>query len=268
MELVERDLDENISVPISGEVGASRRYYVVDSSVDPSLEDVLDFLNESLPRNWGQLRLTSFSPQRIGKGLYEVDVEYGLQIRRFTGVPALESNTGPSSYTFSFSTGGATYQTKVAKEQTAYGTAPALVGNLINWNGQTADGVDIVGPRLQVTIRKRMVGAIITLAYIRTIVNLTGKTNHAVFMQFAPGELLFLGADGSMVPGADTELTFNFAASPNVSSATIDGQTVTDIGGHDYIWSFVLPGSQNIPDVKGVYKARLYDSGDFTQLRI
>ena len=268
MELVERDLDESIDVPISGEVGSTRRYYVLGNGIDPSMEDVVSFLNGSLPRTYGQLRLTGFNPQRIGKGLYEVDASYGLYVQRFTGVPALESNTGANSYTFTFSTGGATYRLMHAKEQTAYGTSPANIGDLINWNGQTADGIDVVGPKLTITIRKRMQGGIITLPYINTVVGLTGKTNNATYFGFAAGTLLFLGADGSMVPGGDTELTFNFSAAPNVASATVDGVTVTDIGGHDYIHAFVLPGSQGIPDVKGVYKARIYDSGNFADLRI
>lgn len=268
MELVERDLDESIDVPISGEVGSSRRYYVLGNGIDPSMEDVVSFLNTELPRTYGQLRLTGFNPQRVGKGLYEVDASYGLFVRRFTGVPALESNTGANSYTFTFSTGGATYRLMHAKEQTSYGTSPVDIGDLINWNGQTADGIDVVGPRLSITIRKRMQGGIITLPYIRTVVGLTGKTNNAAYFGFAAGELLFLGADGSMVPGGDTELTFNFAAAPNVASATINGETVTDIGGHDYIHTFVLPGSLGVPDVKGIYKARIYDSGNFADLRI
>lgn len=272
MELVERDLDENGSVPASGEVGFTRRFYVLGNGIDPSMEDVVSFLNTELPRTYGQLRLTGFDPSRIGKGIYEVDASYGLYVRRFSGVPALESNTGANSYTFTFSTGGATYKTTCAKEQTSYDiitSVPSVdIGDFINWNGQTADGIDIVGPKLTITIRKRMQGGIITLPYIRTVVGLTGKTNNAPYFGFAAGELLFLGADGSMVPGGDTELTFNFSAAPNVASATFNGVTVTDVGGHDYLHAFVLPGSLGVIDLKGIYKARLYDSGDFTQLRI
>lgn len=268
MELVERDLDESGNVPAGGEVGFTRRYYVLGNGVDPTMPDVISFLSNELPRTYGNLRLTGFDPSRLAKGLYEVDASYGMYVRRFSGVPALESNTGANSYTFSFSTGGATYKLMHAKEQTSYGTSPVDIGDLINWNGQTADGIDVVGPKLSITIRKRMQGAIITLPYIRTVVNLTGKTNNAAYFGFAAGELLFLGADGSMVPGGDTELTFNFAAAPNVASATINGETVTDIGGHDYIHTFALPGALGVPDVKGIYKARIYDSGDMTGLRI
>ncbi len=272
MELVERDLDESGNVPASGEVGFTRRFYVLGGGVDPSMEDVVAFLNTELPRTYGQLRLTGFDPSRVAKGLYEVDASYGLYVRRFTGVPALESNTGANSYTFTFSTGGATYRTMVAKEQTAYDILPGVpsvdFGDFINWNGQTAEGIDIVGPKLTITIRKRMQGGIITLPYIRTVVGLTGKTNDAAYFGFAAGELLFLGADGSMVPGGDTELTFNFSAAPNVASAGFNGVTVTDIKGHDYLHAFVLPGAAGVADLRGVYKARIYDSGDFTQLRI
>jgi hypothetical protein len=265
MELIPQD--DGISVPSSGDVQASLRYYVADLNTDPTLEDVVGFLETELPRTFGQLKLTGFDPRRIGKGLYSVDATYALLTQRFTGVPALDPS-GAGSYTFSFSTTGATYHTKFAKDQDAFGTSPPTIGDLINWNGQTADGIDIVGPQLQITIRKRLPGSRITLPFIRQIVSLTGKTNNATFMQFAAGELLFMGAEGQMVVGQDTEVTYNFSAAPNVASATVDGVTVTDIKGHEYIWSFVIPGGLNIPDVKGIYKARLYDSADFTLLGI
>jgi hypothetical protein len=269
MELIPQD--DGISVPSSGDVQASLRYYVADLNTDPTLEDVVGFLETELPRTFGQLRLTGFDPRRIGKGLYSVDATYALLTQRFAGVPALDPS-GAGSYTFSFSTTGATYHTKFAKDQDAfngtYGTADATVGHKINWNGQSADGIDIVGPQLQITIRKRLPGSRITLPFIRQIVSLTGKTNNATFMQFAAGELLFMGAEGQMVVGQDTEVTYNFSAAPNVASADIDGVTVTDIKGHEYIWAFMLPGSNNSADIRGMYKARLYDSADFTLLGI
>jgi hypothetical protein len=140
------------------------------------------------------------------------------------------------------------------------------MGTVVNWNGQAADGIDIVGPKLQFTIRKRKAGSLITLAYVNTLVSLTGKTNNAVYLGFAAGELLFLGADGQQVRGGDTEITFSFAASPNAASATINGVSVTDIKGHDYVWSYYEPATANTPTVKGVYRATLYDSGDFSLL--
>lgn len=266
MELVLADPNSD-TIPSSGEVARTVKYFVIDRATDPSPDDVLDFLNDELPRSLSSgLILSSFSPVRVSPGFYEVDVEYGLTSRRITGVTPLEETTGENSYAFSFSTSGGTYHVKTAKEQTAYGTTPEDVDEAINWNGQAAEGIDIVGGKLQFEIRKKKPGNLITLNYLRVLYGLTGKTNNAAYLGFAAGELLFLGANGQQVRGGDTEVTFQFVANPNLASATIAGVTVSDIKGHDYVWSYYQPGTLGVPTLKGVYKARLYDSGNFNLL--
>ena len=267
MEWIESD--DNAQIPADGAVAYGYKFYVFGDGVDPTIDEVNNFIESNIPRTKGpnnDLRLSGINPRRVGPGLYEVDAQYSRLIRKISGVPPIDANTGPNSYAFSFNTTGGNYHTKVAKSQTSFGTAPASVGLAINWNGQSADGVDIVGPKLQFEIRKKKAGNLITLAYIRTLVGMTGKTNNATFLGFAAGELLFLGASGQQVSGGDTEITFQFAAAPNLASASINGETVTDIKGHDYVWSFVTPGALNVPVVQGVYRATLYDSGDFTTL--
>lgn len=268
MELIEADESQNFAVPSSGSITGDRMYYVTGSD---DAEAVYDFLADELPRDYGNLRLADFNVRRLGPGLYQCNAQYGIGVpgsvarTNITPTP-LESNTGEESYAFSFTTTGGTYHTTHAKSQTAFGTTPPAMGTVINWNGQAADGIDIVGPKLQFTIRKRKAGSLITLAYVNTLVSLTGKTNNAVFLGFAAGELLFLGADGQQVRGGDTEITFSFAASINAASATVNGVSVTDIKGHDYVWTYYEPATANTPSVKGVYRATLYDSGDFSLL--
>jgi hypothetical protein len=60
--------------------------------------------------------------------------------------------------------------------------------------------------------------------------------NDIPFKGFAAGEVLFLGASGSQRGDEDWEITFNYAASPNVT-----GLMVGDIGpvskkGWEYLW--------------------------------
>jgi len=268
MELIEADESQNFSVPSSGSTNGDRTFYITGSDV---AEDVYDFLAIELPRDYGGLRLVDFSVRRMGPGLYSCSAQYGAPSggtasrTNITPTP-LETNSGSDSYAFSFTTTGGTYHISDAKSQTSFGTAPKSVGTAINWNGQFGDGIDIIGPKLQFTIRKRKAGSLITLAYVNTLVSLTGKTNNAVYLGFAVGELLFLGADGQQVRGGDTEITFSFAASPNISSASFDGVTVTDIKGHDYVWVLKEPTASGGAVTKGVYRATLYDSGDFSLL--
>lgn len=264
MELVLADTHDD-SIPSSGEVARSVPYYVIDKDGDPTPDDVVDFLADAIPNVSANLLLSNVTSRRLAKGIYEVTAEYG-RAGRLTGVTPLEGTTGENSYAFSFSTAGGSYHVKTAKQQTAYGTSPEDVDEAINWNGQAAEGIDIVGGRLQFEIRKKKPGNLITLNYLRVLYGLTGKTNSAAYLGFAAGELLFLGANGQQVRGGDTEVTFQFVANPNLASATIAGVTVTDIKGHDYVWSYYQPGTLGVPTLKGVYKARLYDSGNFNLL--
>jgi hypothetical protein len=264
MELIEADESQNFAVPSSGSITGDRMYYVTGSD---DAEAVYDFLADELPRDYGSLRLADFNVRRLGPGLYQCNAQYGIGVpgsvarTNITPTP-LESNTGEESYAFSFTTTGATYHTADAVSQTAFGVGAPDVGTTI----ADGDGVDITGPKLQFTIRKRKAGSLITLAYVNTLVSLTGKTNNAVFLGFAAGELLFLGADGQQVRGGDTEITFSFAASPNVASTTFAGVTVTDIKGHDYVWAKKEPTAAGGWTTKGVYRATLYQSGDFSLL--
>ncbi len=264
MELILADNHDD-SVPSSGEIARSVPYYVYDPVSDPTPDDVIDFLSDTIPRINANLRLSSFTSKRLAKGLYEISAEYG-PAQKISGVTPLEGTTGEDSYAFQFSTAGGSYHIKSAKEQTAYGTSPpAIDGNAINWNGQAAEGIDVVGGKLQFDIRKKKPGNLITLNYLRVLYALTGKTNNATYLGFAAGELLFLGANGQQVRGGDTEITFTFLANPNLASATVAGVTVSDIKGHDYVWPYLIPNA-TVPVVLGVYKARIYDSGNFNLL--
>jgi hypothetical protein len=66
------------------------------------------------------------------------------------------------------------------------------------------------------------------LAYKLTVFALTGRVNNSAFKGFAAGECLFLGAAGTKRASGDWEITFRFAASPNVT-----GLTIGDITGID-----------------------------------
>jgi len=55
---------------------------------------------------------------------------------------------------------------------------------------------------------------------------LTGRVNQAAFKGFAAGEVLFLGASGSKRGDGDWEITFNYAASPNVTNLPVGSITV------------------------------------------
>ena len=57
-----------------------------------------------------------------------------------------------------------------------------------------------------------------TPAYKATLFFLTGKVNGGHFKGFSVGEVLFLGAAGSKRGSDDWEITYRFAAGPNVEA--------------------------------------------------
>jgi hypothetical protein len=85
------------------------------------------------------------------------------------------------------------------------------------------EGTDITVPVFNFTETHYILNELVTPAYKLTLFNLTGKVNGGVFKGFAKGEVLFLGASGSKRGLDDWEITYRFAASPNVASLSLGG---------------------------------------------
>jgi hypothetical protein len=113
--------------------------------------------------------------------------------------------------------------------------------------------------------------AVVDQAYKLTLFNLTGRTNNAVFKGFAAGEVLFLGASGSKRGSNLWEITFRFAASPNVTGLTVGSITGIAKSGWDYLWVRYADAEDQNVLVKqpiAVYVERMYESGNFAGLLI
>jgi hypothetical protein len=154
----------------------------------------------------------------------------------------------------------------------------------INVDDNGVNGVDIVVPAFQFQESYDVPLSVLTDAYIRKLGELTGTVNKEPFRGFKAGEVLFVGASGSHEwdeqrgngPGA---ITFKFVASPSAG----DGKTllplkVGDInniakGGHEYLWVRYATvadtaKSQITRQPIAVYVNRVYQDGDFSQLKI
>lgn len=86
-------------------------------------------------------------------------------------------------------------------------------------------GIDIAVPVYNFTETHYINNALVTENYKLALFQLTGRVNNAEFKSFAMGELLFLGASGSRRGKSDWEITFRFAASPNVANLTLGEMT-------------------------------------------
>lgn len=180
-------------------------------------------------------------PKWIAPGIWEWSVEYRPE--ELLGEARQPKAIGEA--TFDFDGTGGRFTLREAFVQTAYGPDAPDHGKRINVTPDGVDGVEIVRPQLSFTISQTFSGSTITMPWLRQISLLTGTTNQQPFFGFAPGEVLNLGPSGKQpfhftsdgtVKAGKREVTFRFAVSPNRADFDVGGITVTEKGGHDYLW--------------------------------
>jgi hypothetical protein len=137
----------------------------------------------------------------------------------------------------------------------------------------SVEGCDITVPVYNFSETHYFAAGYVTGSYKATLFALTGRTNNAAFKGFAEGEVLFLGASGSQRGDDSWEITFRFAASPNVTGLTIGSITGIAKKGWEYLWvqyeDAEDSGSKSV--VKrpaSVHVERVYDSGSLAGLSI
>lgn len=186
---------------------------------------------------------------------------------------AKKRNTG--EWTFDFDTSGATVKVKVAREHIkSYGESGELTGPLANIHRGAigvkidgdVEGVDIVIPSLKLNVRYKNPRGVVTIAYAKTLARATGCANLTEFLTFAPGELLFVGAQGSDGTDTDAEVNYMFVASENTESLSMgDVANIVKVG-HNYAWAEFkesVAGGAAAVQVKRVHVERVYNFINF-----
>jgi len=204
--------------------------------------------------------------ERIAEDIWEGSVRYGK----------LEPpETGDSSY--QFDTGGGTQHitqslATVGRYAPPGKTAPDFQG-AIGVTHDNVEGVDITIPVFNFSETHYIASNLVTPAYKATLFSLTGKVNGGTFRGFAPGEVLFLGASGSKRGQEDWEITFRFAASPNVTGLVIGDIRGINKKGWEYLWVRYTDDEDAAAKtlVKrpiAAYVEQVYPYGDFSGLGI
>ncbi|HOK95553.1 MAG TPA: hypothetical protein PK052_04910 [Anaerohalosphaeraceae bacterium] len=177
---------------------------------------------DSLPR-------LNYGVEPIAETLWLGFVRYGYQTIQQTGSTVYQFDTG----------GGTQHITQSLATVSRYGrpgfTAPNFFG-AIGVTGGSVDGVDITVPVYSFSEVIYMDDSDVTDAYKATLFALTGRVNNAAWRNYAAGEVLFLGASGSKRGSDDWELSFRFAASPNMTGLTIGDITGIAKQGWHYLW--------------------------------
>jgi hypothetical protein len=163
----------------------------------------------------------------------------------FVSVPYAQKKKIVGSWHFSFSTTGgtthiensgpfggtiATYKADGADDDPDFKDTIGFV------TADRVEGVDKVSPALRFTIHYKHPLGIITLAQMKAIARATGTVNSTPFLNFAAGEILFLGADGGEGTDSETEVSYHFEASENVTNLAVGDVVVVTKNGHDYAW--------------------------------
>jgi len=185
-----------------------------------------------------------------------------------------DPDTGDMVFTFD-TTGGTQHITQsIATKHKYPSTAPDL-GGAIGVTGDSVEGVDITVPTYAFSETHYLPDAMVSDAYKGKLFKLTGTVCNAAFKGGQAGEILFLGATGSKRGQGDWEVTFKFAASPNVTGLTIGTLTAIEKKGWEYVWvryvtKEVGTGADKMitQTPKAVYVEQVYYDGSFGDLGI
>jgi hypothetical protein len=160
----------------------------------------------------------------------------------------------------------------VGKYAAAGFSAPDFFG-AIGVTDDRVEGTDITVPVFNFTETHYIEKALVTGAYKLALFNLTGKVNGSGFKGFAKGEVLFLGASGSKRGLDDWEITFRFAASPNVAGISLGDIAGVSKEGWQYLWVRFIDDEDAtakalIKRPVAAYVEQVYPYGDFSNLGI
>jgi len=239
----------------------------------------------------------------LGGGVWDADVRYGG--------PEKDKSEGHVEYTFD--TGGGTQKITQSLEtvmRAPPGTlpgedpenplppfrwsAPDMHGSIGVTEGEhgRVEGTEILVPVYHFGLVAYRNDSRVTPAYRQTLFRMTGSVNDYLWWEpkgqlFQRGEVLFLGSQGSNRGNGLWEITYKFAASPNVKDLFVgnfDRQlsfgnpqftepkpAFVDKEGWQYIWFLYEDGvdptaASHNKKPKGVYVERVYRYSDFGEL--
>lgn len=179
----------------------------------------------------------------------------------------------PPDFSFDISTDTTKITQSLAtlgKYPTSGGSAAPDLKGAINWNGEEAEGVDIILPKCTLSYKVIVAAEDMTDEFQRNLSYAVGTTNNGTWKGYAAGELLVTGISGRYrYKEFDWELAFTIAVSKNKSGLTVGGISGIDKPGWAYLWvkyKKSVSGANKITVPEHVYVERVYDESDFGNL--
>lgn len=237
-----------------------------DTEARAALIDESPAYHNGLPRKNARVRPTFVDVTNGDASIWSGEVEYGTDARPETGESRYRFNTG----------GGTQHITQSLEVVGAYGVdphgAPARISNIggaIGGNGDTVEGADIIVRIWNWTETHYLADVYVTEAYRRVLFWLKGTLNQGSFRGFEPGEVLLADVDGGQREEEDWEITFSFAASPNMYDLIVGDITGIVVGGWQYLdVKYRKDPTSGVLRPRAAYVHRNYGYGDFTRLGI
>ena len=236
-------------------------YWVKGSDDDAAIRAAVQ---SSVPAYHAGLPFQNCHIKPLGNQLWEAVARYGKKEPKETGQSSFSFDTGGGSQHISQSLATIGSHAPPGK------TAPDFKG-AIGCTTDAVEGTDITVPVYSFTETHYLPIATVTAAYKAALFRLTGRTNDDTFRGFEAGEVLFLGASGSQRGYEDWEVTFRFAASPNVTGLAVGDITDIDKRGWEYLWVRYADAESEDVLVKqpiAVYVEQVYEEGDYAHLAI
>lgn len=214
-----------------------------------------------LPSSYEQLRLDKLKRDWDGDGNYWI----------WTG--EYNYRAPEALLRWGFSTQGGSIRLTNSKATSRYPINAPNFGGGIGYSNQELQGVDIVIPTMKLHATYRWPKNTFTTAHANVLAAMTGTINAAPWQNYSAGELLFLGATGDIVTGLPTEVTYEFAASANVTGLSIGSIAGIAKAGHDYLWVLYEDDEDSVAKklIKkplAVYVERVYTPVAFSALGI
>jgi hypothetical protein len=226
--------------------------------------EVRSLVEATIPASYLGLLHQSYTIEPIGGGVWEITVQYSQYEPKDNGQSSFAFDTG----------GGTTHVTQSRQTLGSYApagmTAPDFQG-AIGVTLDSVEGTDITVPVYNFSETHYLNNALVTGSYKLTLFSLTGRINGSGFKGFAAGEVLFLGASGSKRGSDNWEITYRFAASPNVTGLTVGPISGITKRGWDYLWVRYADAEDQYVLVKrpiAAYVERVYLDGNFAALGI
>ena len=238
--------------------------YVIKDTDDH--EEALSGLEAAAPILFDGLPRLKYKVVPVGPKLWYGEAQYNYPTRQETGIKLYQFDTG----------GGTQHITQSLQTVQRYGRPGYIAPNFqgaIAVSQNSVDGVDIVVPVYNFSEVNYESNSQVTAAYKQALFLLTGRVNNGSWNGYAAGEVLFLGAAGSMRAGGDWEITYRFAASPNLSNLVIGDITGIAKKGWEYLWVQYLDeedaGAKSmIKRPWSVHIEQVYPYGDFSVLHV